>query len=46
VFDNTQSTVEYADGVVNKGEPFKGRATNKEDNVRERDFTPLKDKLG
>lgn len=44
-FDKTQSTVEYADGGNNGGEPFSA-TTLREDTNQERDFTPLKDKLG
>ena len=45
VFDKTQSTVGYVDRNNNATETFSTK-TYREDNVKERDFTPLKDKLG
>jgi len=46
-FDKTQSTVEYADGLNNGGEPFSARTLREDTGAnQEPDFTPLKDKLG
>lgn len=48
-FDKTQSTVGYGEGATTNGEPFSAHTLREESqayNRGERDFTPLKDKLG
>lgn len=44
VFDKTQSTVGNA--ASTNGDPFSARTLREDASNRERDFTPLKDKLG
>lgn len=44
MFDKTQSTVGNA--ASTNGDPFSARTLREDASNRERDFTPLKDKLG